>query len=189
MPCQYLAEWWCDMLGREESWVRYAKTPECSTSITGGKHRWSRELLRWFYSEMVVVRSGITHNTPYIKAEETFTLLSPMAQLKCTREFQSINDFSSSAKTVGGGQVTWERDQCAYSHLKCCIFHWLWLASGWDPSLWGEAYLISVLYSSHVFLQCQKTLLLLIAAVHTVERIFSEGQIGTVWCPLHELLA
>lgn len=101
-----------------------------SLSITGGKHRWSRDLLRWFFSGKVAVHSGITHNTHYIKAEEIFSLLSPMAQLTCMREFQSINDFSSSAKTVGGGQVTWKRDQCVYSRLKCCIFHWLWLASG-----------------------------------------------------------
>lgn len=68
---------------------------------------WSRALLRWHFSGEGAAHSGITRNTHYPKAEEAFSLVTLIAQLKCTTEFQSVNNFSSSARTVSGSQVTW----------------------------------------------------------------------------------
>lgn len=97
---------WCARRREAESLITWEKMSECRAGYSR-RQGWSRALLRWHFSGKGAAHSGITRNTHYPKAEEAFSLVSLIAQLKSTTEFQSVNNFSSSARTVSGSQVTW----------------------------------------------------------------------------------
>ena len=97
--------------------------------IAGGE-RQSTASLMWVFSGKGLTHSGITHHTHYRKAERAFSLVSLMAQVNCTTEFQTVSNFSSSARTIGGSWVMQERDQCDSSSENVAPFYWLQLVSG-----------------------------------------------------------
>lgn len=119
--------------------------------------RESRASLTWLFSGEGVTHFGIAHYPHYTKAEGAFSLVSLMAQVNCTTEFQIVSNFSSSAGTIGGSQVMQERDQCDSSSENVASFIGCRWVLGEIPhlDLW-EASLLPVIYSCYAFWQHRK---------------------------------